>query len=124
MLADTVAAALADDVGRRDPGECSFDADTVIGATIIACESLTVAGQLFVDEVFSQLDAEVIIDWYIGNGETAATDDVICKLIGRAQMLHRGERTALRFLQTLSSTAKKSPQNVDTMNFSMLFRID
>lgn len=116
MLGKTVAAALAKDSDRSDLTPHALEADAIIGATIVARNSVRLDGQLFVDEVFSQIDPEVIVDWYIGNGETAATDDVICKLVGRAQAIHRGERTALNFLQTLSSTEAQS--------FSMLFRID
>ncbi len=35
----------------------------------------------------------------------AEADDVICKIVGPARALLTGERTALNFLQTLSSTA-------------------
>ena len=101
----TVATALAEDVGDGDLTALLVDADAVVGATIIARESLLLAGQPWVDEVFAQLDAKVIVDWYVGDGQTAEADDVICKLVGPARALLTGERTALNFLQTLSSTA-------------------
>ena len=101
----TVATALAEDVGDGDLTALLVDADAVVGATIIARESLLLAGQPWVDEVFAQLDATVIVDWYVGDGQTAEADDVICKLVGPARALLTGERTALNFLQTLSSTA-------------------
>ena len=101
----TVATALAEDVGDGDLTARLVDADAVVGATIIARESLTLAGQPWVDEVFAQLDKNVIVDWYVGDGQTAEADDVICKLVGPARALLTGERTALNFLQTLSSTA-------------------
>ncbi len=101
----TVATALAEDVGDGDLTARLVDTDTVVGATIIARESLILAGQPWVDEVFAQLDNKVVVDWYIGDGQTAEADDVICKLVGPARALLTGERTALNFLQTLSSTA-------------------
>jgi nicotinate-nucleotide pyrophosphorylase (carboxylating) len=101
----TVATALAEDVGDGDLTARLVDADAVVGATIIARESLTLAGQPWVDEVFAQLDNKVVVDWYVGDGQTAEADDVICKLVGPARALLTGERTALNFLQTLSSTA-------------------
>ncbi|MDH3275436.1 MAG: carboxylating nicotinate-nucleotide diphosphorylase [Gammaproteobacteria bacterium] len=100
-----VATALAEDVGDGDLTALLIDADAVVGATIIARESVLLAGQPWVDEVFAQLDAKVIVDWYVGDGQTAEADDVICKLVGPARALLTGERTALNFLQTLSSTA-------------------
>jgi len=62
-------------------------------------------GEAWVNEVFRQLDETIIIDWYIGDGGHAEADDVICKIVGSARALLTGERTALNFLQTLSSTA-------------------
>ena len=100
-----VAAALAEDVGAGDLTALLIDADAVVGATIIARESLVLCGEAWVDEVFRQLDENIIIDWYIGDGGRAEADDVICKLVGPARALLTGERTALNFLQTLSSTA-------------------
>ncbi len=54
---------------------------------------------------FRNSTSSVIIDWYIGDGQSAEADDVICKLVGPARALLTGERTALNFLQTLSSAA-------------------
>lgn len=101
----TVATALAEDVGDGDLTASLIDADAVVGATIIARESLLLAGQPWVDEVFAQLNETVLIDWYISDGQRANRDDVICKLVGPARALLTGERTALNFLQTLSATA-------------------
>lgn len=100
-----VAAALAEDVGAGDLTASLVDADAVVGATIIARESLVLCGEAWVNEVFRQLDENIIIDWYIGDGGRAEADDVICKIVGPARALLTGERTALNFLQTLSSTA-------------------
>ena len=100
-----VSAALAEDVGAGDLTASLIDADAVVGATIIARESLVLCGEEWVNEVFRQLDENIIIDWYIGDGGRAEADDVICKLVGPARALLTGERTALNFLQTLSSTA-------------------
>ena len=100
-----VAAALAEDVGAGDLTASLIDADTVVGASVIARESLVLCGEEWVNEVFRQVDENVIIDWYIGDGGSAEAGDVICKLVGPVRALLTGERTALNFLQTLSSTA-------------------
>ncbi|MCP4300759.1 MAG: carboxylating nicotinate-nucleotide diphosphorylase [Gammaproteobacteria bacterium] len=104
-MGPTVATALAEDVGHGDLTALLIDPDAVVGATIIARESLVLAGQPWVDEVFAQLDENVVVDWYVGDGQHAESDDVICKLVGPARPLLTGERTALNFLQTLSATA-------------------
>ena len=100
-----VAAALAEDVGAGDLTASLIDADAVVGAQIVARESLVVCGEEWANEVYRQLDEAVIIDWYIGDGGRAEAGDIICKLVGPARALLTGERTALNFLQTLSGTA-------------------
>jgi nicotinate-nucleotide pyrophosphorylase (carboxylating) len=104
-IGPTVAQALAEDVGNGDLTAALIDADAVVGATIFTREPIILAGQPWVDEVFAQLDDRVVVDWYIGDGQSADTDDVICKLVGPARALLTGERTALNFLQTLSASA-------------------
>ena len=100
-----VAAALAEDVGAGDLTASLIDADAVVGAQIIARESVVVCGEAWVNETFRQVDENIIIDWYIGDRGHAEDGDILCKLVGPARALLTGERTALNFLQTLSSTA-------------------
>ena len=107
-----VAAALAEDVGAGDLTASLIDADAVVGAQIIARDSLVVCGEEWANEVFRQLDDGVIIDWYIGDGGHAEAGDIICKLVGPARALLTGERTALNFLQTLSGTATTTAKYV------------
>jgi len=111
-IGPVVSSALSEDIGTGDITALLIDADEVVGASIIARESLVLCGQPWVDEVFSQLDPSVVIDWYVGDGQTAEEDDVICKLVGSAQSLLTGERTALNFLQTLSATTTTTSQYV------------
>jgi nicotinate-nucleotide pyrophosphorylase (carboxylating) len=107
-----VAAALAEDVGAGDLTASLIDAEAVVGAQIIARESLVVCGEEWVNEVFRQLDESIVVDWYIGDGGRAEADDIICKLVGPARALLTGERTALNYLQTLSGTATKTAKYV------------
>ena len=107
--------ALAEDVGDGDLTATLVDADDLVGATIIARQSLVLAGQAWADEVYHQLDETILIDWYVSDGQTAARDDVICKLVGNARALLTGERSALNFLQTLSSTATMTAKFVDAV---------
>lgn len=116
-----VADALAKELGSGGLPASPVAASDIVGATIIAKGPLLLYGQLWVDEVFAQLDDTVIVDWYIGDNETADADDVICKLIGPAHALLNGEQTALNFLRKLSSTASKTVQAFD---FAMLHKID
>jgi len=114
----TVASALAEDIGSGDLTAALVNGDAVAGATIIAREPLVLAGQDWATEVFRQVDENIILDWYLGDGQRAGTDDVICKLVGPAQGLLSGERTALNFIQTLSATATLTAQYVDAIKGS------
>ena len=100
-----VANALNEDIGSGDLTASLVDAEAVVGASIIARQSLVLCGQAWVDEVFAQLDKSVVVDWYVGDSQSAENDDIICKIVGPARALLAGEKTALNFLQTLSSTA-------------------
>jgi nicotinate-nucleotide pyrophosphorylase (carboxylating) len=117
-IGPVVANALAEDIGKGDLTASLVDADEIVGATIVARESLVLCGQHWVDEVFAQLDDAIVVDWYVGDSQTAETDDVICKLVGPARSLLSGERTALNFLQTLSSTATTTSKYVKAVEDS------
>jgi len=105
VIHKNVTDALAEDLGEGDLTSALIDEKAVVGASIIAREALVLAGQPWADAVFAQLDERVVIDWYVGDGQSAESGDVICKLVGPARALLSGERTALNFLQTLSATA-------------------
>jgi nicotinate-nucleotide pyrophosphorylase (carboxylating) len=111
-IGPTVANALLEDIGTGDLTASLVAADEIVGASIIARESLVLCGQAWVDAVFAQLDETVIVDWYIGDRQSAEADDVVCKLVGPARALLTGERCALNFLQTLSSTATTTARYV------------
>ena len=115
-IGKNVADALAEDIGQGDLTAALVDADEIVGATIVARQSCVLAGQPWVDEVFSQIDDSLLIDWYVSDGQTAASGDVICKLVGSARALLTGERTALNFLQTLSATATATAGYVDAID--------
>jgi len=115
-IGKNVADALAEDVGSGDLTARLVDADEIVGATIVARQSCVLAGQPWVDEVFSQLDDSLLLDWYVSDGQTAESGDVICKLVGSARSLLTGERTALNFLQTLSATATMTASYVHAVD--------
>ncbi len=111
-ISTTVANALREDIGSGDLTASLVDEDAIVGASIIAREQLVLCGQAWVDEVFSQIDPSAVVDWYVGDGQSAEADDVICKIVGPARALLSGERTALNLLQTLSATATTTAKYV------------
>lgn len=104
-IADTVRRALAEDIGSGDLTAMLIGADTRARGRVISRESAVLCGSAWFDEVFRQLDPEIRVEWSVQDGDTVQADQIICHLKGRARPLLTGERTALNFLQTLSSTA-------------------
>jgi nicotinate-nucleotide pyrophosphorylase (carboxylating) len=100
-----VAAALAEDVGDGDLTAALIDASQGASARIVAREALTLAGQAWVDAVFTRLDRRIRTEWRARDGTSLPADSILCELHGPARALLTGERTALNFLQTLSATA-------------------
>ena len=104
-IAKQVALALQEDIATGDIN-AQLIADTQRDtATIICREPMVVAGKAWVDEVFRQLDPNMQLDWAVKDGDAVAANQILVTLIGNTRALLTGERTALNFLQTLSSTA-------------------
>ncbi len=101
---------LAEDVGTGDLTALVIPEGKMANATVITREATLVCGRTWVDTVFSKIDADVVIDWQVEEGEQAFAGDVLCHLSGPARALLTGERAALNILQTLSATASLANQ--------------
>jgi nicotinate-nucleotide pyrophosphorylase (carboxylating) len=111
LLADlsaTVARALEEDLGTGDITAELIDADTQGRAEVITRETAILCGRPWVDEVFRQLDPDVMVTWHAADGEQVAPNQRLFSLSGSARNMLTGERTALNFLQTLSGTATRT----------------
>lgn len=74
-------------------------------ARIITREEGVFCGQKWLEEVFSQLGGQVSIVWHVNDGDKVAPNQLLCEMSGPSQVLLTGERTALNFIQTLSSVS-------------------
>src|SRR5512134_2233939 len=108
-----VAAALAEDIGSGDLTAALVPAARQGRAVVITRETAVIAGRLYVDEVFRQIDASVSLEWHVEDGERVVPDQLLYRLTGPARSLLTGERTALNFLQTLSGTATVTQRYVE-----------
>ena len=104
-LSETVARALAEDVGSGDVTAALLPADARSRARVISREPAVICGRAWFDEVFRQLDRSVQVAWRVADGAAVAPGDTLCESTGPTRALLTGERTALNFLQTLSGTA-------------------
>lgn len=81
-------------------------------ATIISREKAILCGQEWVNAAFNLLDNKIKIKWHFKDGDEINNNDVLCEISGNARHILTAERTALNFLQTLSSTATQTHQYV------------
>ena len=107
VITANVRAALAEDVGTGDLSAQLVPAAQMARARVITRERAIVCGQAWVDEVFRQLDPEVVVTWRCADGDAVEANQTLFELSGRARSLLTGERAALNFLQLLSGTATR-----------------
>jgi len=113
-IAASVRTALEEDVGDGDKTAALLE-PAISTAQVICREDAVLCGTAWFDEVFRQLDTNIQIEWLYTDGDRIQADGVLCKLEGDAATLLTGERTALNFLQTLSSTATITAKYVDAI---------
>lgn len=114
-LTDSVARALAEDVGPGDVTADLVPADCRAEAKVIAREPAVLCGTAWFDEVFAQLDCSVSVAWAAADGDRVEPGATLCRLSGPARPLLSGERTALNFLQSLSGTATAARRFADAV---------
>jgi nicotinate-nucleotide pyrophosphorylase (carboxylating) len=104
-LRDTVALALAEDIGAGDLTAALIAPTATIGATLITRDAMTMAGRPWFDEVQQQVDGRIAVAWRHNDGDAVAAGATLCTLQGPARSILTAERSALNFLQLLSATA-------------------
>ncbi len=105
--------ALDEDIGSGDVTADLLPASATGAARVIAREPAVLCGRAWFDQCFRQLDHDVRIEWLAADGDRIAAGAVLCRIEGRARALVTAERSALNFLQTLSSTATTTATYVD-----------
>ncbi len=118
IITANVTAALAEDLGSNDAlanysttqNSADITANLIpasehVIARLITREDCVLAGSAWAVETFAQLDPNVTITWFAQDGDKVSADSPICEISGSARAILTGERTAMNFLQTLSSTA-------------------
>jgi len=109
-IEESVHNALTEDIGSGDVTAKLIDEDDFSLATVISREAAIICGIDWFEEVFAQLDSQVFIEWDVDDGDNVEPGQQICTLSGSTRALLTGERSALNFLQTLSSTATKAAE--------------
>ena len=115
-FAVVVTAALIEDIGDGDISAALIPADAQSVAQVISRENAVLCGTAWFNEVFRQLDAHIVIDWQVGDGDAICSNQTLCRLTGNSRSLLSGERSALNLLQTLSATATQTRKFVDAIS--------
>lgn len=113
QIAESVAVALAEDVGSGDVTADLIATDTLSRATVITREDAILCGTAWFDEVFRQVNPAIEVTWHFQDGDSIKANDVLCHIRGNARGMLTAERSALNFLQTLSGTATATRRYVD-----------
>lgn len=109
-LAEDLGTSLQGDVdANKDITAALIPANNIASASVITREDCVICGVAWVNEVFKQLndasDSNTKITWFVNDGETVTANTTLFEITGNARLILTGERAALNFLQTLSSTA-------------------
>jgi nicotinate-nucleotide pyrophosphorylase (carboxylating) len=107
-IEESVHCALQEDIGDGDITAELIPEDAIALASVISREACILCGMDWFEEVYRQLDDEILIEWSYTDGDAVEAGAVLCSLSGLARTLLTGERTALNFLQTLSATATRA----------------
>ena len=109
-IEESVHVAICEDVGSGDLTAELIPEDEIAIATVISREDCVLCGMDWFEEVFRQINDEVLIEWNFEDGDVLEAGQPICSLSGSARSILTGERTALNFLQTLCATATLSSE--------------
>ncbi len=123
-LQQTVAAALAEDVGTGDITAALVPQTQTAEATVLCREHAVICGEVWVSEVFRQLDSTITLHWLRRDGERIRPEETVFIAKGPARALLTAERTALNFLQTLSGVATAAREYVDLVSHTSVKILD
>jgi nicotinate-nucleotide pyrophosphorylase (carboxylating) len=113
LISRQVNAALVEDLGSGDLTAALICADAQSRVEVTCRERAILCGVDWFNEVFHQLDPDILIDWTVGDGGSLQAGQLVCTLQGNTRALLSGERTALNYLQTLSGTATRARKYAD-----------
>ncbi|MHA7880155.1 MAG: carboxylating nicotinate-nucleotide diphosphorylase [Saccharospirillum sp.] len=108
-----VTAALEEDLGSGDINAALIAASSQARARVITREDAVLCGAAWFDEVYRQIDPEVVTHWHVKDGDRVSANATLVEVTGRARSLLSGERAALNFLQLLSAVATKTAAVAD-----------
>ena len=115
-LVQHVQVALAEDLGSGDVSSALLSKEQELEAALITREFCVLCGCSYVDEVFRQIDARVILTWHHQEGAYVQPQTCVATVKGPGTAVLMAERTALNFLQTLSAVSTQTASYVNCIS--------
>ncbi len=113
VVADAVARALAEDLlADGDITTALVPEGATAHVALRARQAGVLAGRACVTETFRQLDPQLDLVWYVGDGSVLVAGQTIMEVTGSLRPILTAERTALNFLGRLSGVATLTAQYV------------
>jgi nicotinate-nucleotide pyrophosphorylase (carboxylating) len=106
-------AALLEDVGSGDLTGELVPLEARVRARVLVREQAVLAGAPWFEGVMFALDPSMVIDWQYAEGDVMSADSVVCYIDAPPRALLTAERSALNFMQLLSSVASATRSYVD-----------
>jgi nicotinate-nucleotide pyrophosphorylase (carboxylating) len=111
--------ALREDVGTGSLTELFVD-NEILEAKIISRNNAILCGADWCIGCFKRINAGVKINFLKVDGDSINENETICSIVGDARGILEAERSALNFLQLLSSTATITKKYVQALNEVMI----
>ncbi|WP_019961267.1 carboxylating nicotinate-nucleotide diphosphorylase [Woodsholea maritima] len=117
LVQDTVARALAEDLGGRGDitSQATLPLDLKARYVIAARDSGVLAGCAPAREAFAQIDPSLAINWTLDDGADLTPGSPVALIEGSARSILTAERTALNFLGRMSGIASLTARYVDAI---------
>lgn len=123
-IRETVARALAEDIGTGDVTADLISINTTARANVISRENAILCGTAWLEETFRQVDTSLKVTWSHHDGDPIAANRLLCTIEGNARAMLTAERTALNFLQVLTATATQTSHFVEQIKHTVCQVLD
>ena len=104
--------ALIEDLGSGDLSAGILTKKKVFAKLACKSDEAVLAGQLWFEQCFKFLDKSIEITWLCKDGDLIKKNDTVCRIEGYNLPILSGERSAINFLQVLSSVSSKTKKYV------------
>ena len=104
--------ALIEDLGSGDLSAGILTKKKVFAKLVCKSEEAVLAGQLWFEQCFKFLDKSIEIIWLRRDGDLIKKNDTVCRIEGNNLPILSGERSAINFLQVLSSVSTRTKKYV------------